>query len=146
MFTLTIALGCAVSLVFLETVALSAGGIIAPGYVALILDRPRALVGFALIVAATYAVMRLLADALFLYGVRRFGMTVLIGLVFATGAQALPLDADLAVLEWAGLGYIVPGLIAHQCDRQGVVPTLLMLAIAAPITRLLALATMRVLT
>jgi hypothetical protein len=31
----------------------------------------------------------------------------------------------------------VPGLLAHQFDRQGILPTLLMLAIAAPVTRLI---------
>jgi hypothetical protein len=42
---------------------------------------------------------------------------------------------DLQFIEWIGLGYIVPGLVAHQFDRQGIVPTLTMLAIAAPIVR-----------
>ena len=32
---------------------------------------------------------------------------------------------------------IVPGLVAHQFDRQGVMPTLIMLAIAAPIVRVI---------
>ena len=40
-------------------------------------------------------------------------------------------------VEWVGLGLIVPGLLANQFDRQGVLPTLLMLAIAAPLVRLI---------
>jgi hypothetical protein len=40
-------------------------------------------------------------------------------------------------VEWVGLGLIVPGLLAHQFDRQGVLPTLAMLAIAAPLVRLI---------
>ena len=40
---------------------------------------------------------------------------------------------------------IVPGLIAHQWYRQGFLPTFLTLAIAATITRTLAVMTMAVL-
>jgi hypothetical protein len=46
-------------------------------------------------------------------------------------------------VEWVGLGLIVPGLLAHQFDRQGLLPTLLMLAIAAPLTRLIVIVVMR---
>ena len=46
-------------------------------------------------------------------------------------------------VEWVGLGYIVPGLLAHQFDRQGVLPTLLMLAIAAPLVRLIVVLAVR---
>jgi hypothetical protein len=48
-----------------------------------------------------------------------------------------------AYVEWVGLGLIVPGLLAHQFDRQGVLPTLLMLAIAAPLTRLIVILVVR---
>jgi hypothetical protein len=46
-------------------------------------------------------------------------------------------------VEWAGLGFIVPGLLAHQFDRQGVLPTLIMLAIAAPLVRVILIVAVR---
>ena len=60
----------------------------------------------------------------------------------AAAQWAAPLFVSLHV-EWVGLGYIVPGLLAHQFDRQGVLPTLLMLAIAAPLVRLILLLAVR---
>ena len=36
-------------------------------------------------------------------------------------------------LDWAGLGFIVPGLLANQFDRQGIWPTLGMLAVAVDV-------------
>jgi hypothetical protein len=78
-----------------------------------------------------------------LYGTRRFAIAVLAGLTLSTGAQwTAPLLMPNYV-EWVGLGYIVPGLLAHQFDRQGVLPTLVMLAIAAPLVRLIVILAVR---
>jgi len=131
-------IGIVVSLVLTEVIGLSAGGIIAPGYVALLLDRPAALAGFLLVAAASYGVVRALSTVLMLYGHRRFAVAVLTGLTLGVGLQWASLSAPLYV-EWVGLGLIVPGLLAHQFDRQGVLPTLAMLAIAAPLVRLILL-------
>ena len=134
MLTAALTIGIIVSLVLTEVVGLTAGGIIVPGYVALLLDRPTALLGFLLVATATYGMVRALGTVLMLYGSRRFAVAVLAGLTLSVGAQWASLSVPLYV-EWIGLGLIVPGLLAHQFDRQGVLPTLAMLAIAAPLVR-----------
>ena len=144
MLTAALIIGIVVSLVLTEVVGLTAGGIIVPGYVALLLDRPTALAGFLLVAVASYGIVRALGMVLMLYGARRFAMAVLIGLTLSAGAQwASPLLAPTYV-EWAGLGLIVPGLLANQFDRQGVLLTLVMLAIAAPLVRLILMLVMRI--
>jgi poly-gamma-glutamate biosynthesis protein PgsC/CapC len=134
--TAALTIGIVVSLALTEVIGLSAGGIIVPGYVALLLDRPAALAGFLLVAAASYGIIRALSMVLMLYGQRRFALAVLTGLTIGAGAQWASLSASLSV-EWVGLGLVVPGLLAHQFDRQGVLPTLAMLAIAAPLVRLI---------
>jgi gamma-polyglutamate biosynthesis protein CapC len=134
--TAALTIGIVVSLALAEVIGLSAGGIIVPGYVALLLDRPTALAGFLLVAAASYGIVRALSLVLMLYGQRRFAVAVLTGLTLGVGAQWASLSVPLYV-EWVGLGLIVPGLLAHQFDRQGVLPTLAMLAIAAPLVRLI---------
>ena len=142
MLTAALIIGVVVSLLLTELVGLSAGGIIVPGYVALLLDRPAALLGFLLVAAASYGIVLALSTRLMLYGSRRFAVALLAGLTLSAGAQwAVPLFVPY--VEWVGLGYIVPGLLAHQFDRQGVLPTLLMLAIAAPIVRLILILAVR---
>ena len=136
MLTAALTIGIVVSLALTEVIGLSAGGIIVPGYVALLLDRPAALAGFLVVAAASYSILRALGMVLMLYGSRRFAVAVLTGLTLGVGAQWASLSAPLYV-EWVGLGLIVPGLLAHQFDRQGVLPTLVMLAIAAPLVRLI---------
>ena len=93
----------------------------------------------------THVIVSILAPWLSLYGTRRLTVSILVGLVLATGIGYLRSELVSEMLIWAGLGYIVPGLIAHQWYRQGFWPTMLMLAIAASITRTLALLTMAVL-
>ena len=151
MLTAALIVGVVVSLLLGEIVGLSAGGIIVPGYVALLFDRPPALLGFLLVAGASYAIVLGLGTRFMLFGTRRFTVAVLVGLTLSVGAQWASRavgTTDIDVLgplhvEWVGLGYIVPGLLAHQFDRQGIVPTLLMLALAAAIVRLILLVAVR---
>jgi poly-gamma-glutamate biosynthesis protein PgsC/CapC len=141
--TAALMIGIVVSLGLTELVGLSAGGIIVPGYVALLLDRPTALLGFLLVAGATYAIVWGLSTQLMLFGRRRFAVAVLVGLTLSVAAQwASPAFAP-AYVEWVGLGLVVPGLLAHQFDRQGVLPTLGALAIAAPLVRLIVILAVR---
>jgi len=136
MLTLTLVTGVGISVLLLQLTGLSAGGIISPAYVALVLDKPEALATLAVVSLLTWGIISLLSWSLFLYGARRFGVTILIGVVLSTGTQLLKVGLGPIVFDWGGFGFIVPGLIAHQFDRQGLIPTVLMLAIAAPLTRI----------
>ena len=75
-----------------------------------------------------------------LYGARRFGVTVLIGLCLSLAGNLVAQRTLMLAGDWTGLGYIVPGLLAHQLDRQGFFVTMLLLAIAAPLVRVILLA------
>ena len=139
MLTLTLIIGIMVSLALAELTGITAGAIIAPGYIALLLDQPQALIGVLIAVAGTHVIVSLLAPWLFLYGTRRLAVSVLVGLVLATALAYMRGEFVSESLIWAGLGYVVPGLIAHQWYRQGFLSTAIGLSIAAPLTRALAL-------
>ena len=145
MLTLTLVLGILVSLGLLELTGVVAGAIIAPGYIALLLDDPRALLAVAAAVVGTHLIVTQITPWLFLYGTRRLSISILVGMVLAMGIAALRGEFMQEMLVWAGLGYVVPGLIAHQWYRQGFLPTALALMIAAPLTRGFALLTAAVL-
>jgi gamma-polyglutamate biosynthesis protein CapC len=139
MLTLTLIIGIMVSLALVELTGITAGAIIAPGYIALLLDQPQALIGVLIAVVGTHVIVSLLSPWLFLYGTRRLAVSVLVGLVLATALAYVRGEFVSESLIWAGLGYVVPGLIAHQWYRQGFLSTAIGLAIAAPLTRALAL-------
>lgn len=139
MLTAAISVGVVVSLLVTELTGLVAGGIVVPGYVALLLDRPGALSSVAVVTVATYAFGSLVERYTILYGRRRFALFVVTGLAFSALATVALRSSPLPYVDWAGIGYVVPGLIAHTVTRQGVVRTVLAIAVAAPIVRLLLL-------
>jgi poly-gamma-glutamate biosynthesis protein PgsC/CapC len=143
MLTAALVAGVAVSLLLVELLGVSAGGLVTPGYVALLLDRPAALAGLAIISGLSFGTVRLLGGWVILFGSRRFAVTILAGLAYATGLQLVSPSLWPGAVEWAGLGFIVPGLIAHQFERQGILPTLLALVIAAPLVRVILVVVVR---
>ena len=135
----SIAIGIVVSFVFSEVYGLAAGGVVVPGYIALYLDRPVALVLTLGVALTAFAVTRGLSTFTIIYGRRRTAVMILIG--FALGAWLSrfdPLTDWLATtdLEAGVIGYIIPGLIAIWFDRQGIAPTLASLTVASVLVRL----------
>ena len=57
MLILTLVIGIFVSLVLVELTGITAGAIIAPGYIALLLDQPHALIGVAIAVVGTHVIL-----------------------------------------------------------------------------------------
>ncbi len=118
-----------------ELCGLSAGGLVVPGYLAFFLDQPERLLTTFVLAGAVTGVVRLLARYLVLYGRRRFMVVVLLG--FTAGAcwrsaiVAVPEAAEFYVV-----GLIVPGLLAAEMDRQGVLPTTVVTLVVTAIVRL----------
>lgn len=140
MLIAALAIGSALSLGLLHLTGLTPGGIVTPGYLALVLDKPRDLAIILAAAIAAWAIVRLIGDWLMLYGVRRFGVTVLIGLCLSLAGNLAAQRSLVLAGDWTGLGYVVPGLLAHQLDRQGFFVTMLLLAIAVPLVRVILLA------
>jgi gamma-polyglutamate biosynthesis protein CapC len=112
------------ALLFGELFGLTAGGMVVPGYMALELDTPvRVLATFAcalLILLITRG-----ADKLtLLYGRRRFALTLLLSFVVGLTFNQL-FDSDLTGGSGPGhaMGFIVPGLLAHWMESQGILVT-----------------------
>lgn len=140
MLTAALSIGVVISLIVTELIGLVPGGIIVPGYLAVMLDRPEALLVTFALTALTLLLLRLAARFMVLYSRRRFGVAVLIGLALSSLMQVLRPQLAGLPFEWTGIGYVVPGLIAHQCDRQGVWKTVIAIAISVPVVRLLVVA------
>ena len=141
--TVSIAVGLIVSLLFTEMFGLSAGGMIVPGYLALYLHRPMAVVATILIALATFAAIRLLSRYAIIYGRRRIVMMVLTGFLFGCILRSVPMFAattnssgSTALDCFCVIGYIIPGLIALWMDRQGWVETLAPLVTSSVVVRL----------
>lgn len=116
--TLCLAAGILLGMLYYRQTGWACGGIITPGVVALYIHQPAAL-GVSLaagLVTALFleGVVRLGG----LYGRQRLAAALLIALALRYPVVALGGEASL----W--LGWVVPGLVGADAQRQGVVDTL----------------------
>lgn len=124
-----IAIGLVYGFFFFEWTGLVAGGLIAPGYFALAFDQPWA-IGLCLLTGmAAMALVRVLSFVTNLYGRRRFILSILVAFALQWSAGAMVMGTELAQGRVEVVGYIIPGLVAHEMDRQGIGLTLVSLLI-----------------
>ena len=129
---IAIGLGIILSLFFTETLGVTAGGVIVPGYIALFLHEPQMVLGTFVISITTYLIVKLLSSFMLIYGKRRLVLSLLIGFFIGYFVKENVQDGSLLVI-----GNIIPGLIASWMDRQGVFRTISVILITASIVQLL---------
>lgn len=119
-FYLAIAVGLIISIAMEEFLGVSAGGVVAAGYLAMICDDLMSMAVVLLVSLATYLVVELvLSRFLLLFGKRKFVACLLVSLVFKVAADLLVPTLPFATLAFRGVGIISPGLIANTSARQG---------------------------
>lgn len=127
--------GIIVSIVFSYFTSLSPAGLIVPGYIALNIGSPLKLLLTFAVAFITLGIYKLISRFTILYGQRRFALMVIISICISWLVTLLPLPvANVSVI-----GYLIPGIIAKECDRQGILKTVLSLAATAGITVLICL-------
>ena len=123
----TLLVGVLLALLFTELADIYPGGIIVPAYFALNFPDYPVILLTLVVSFLTLGTYKLLSRRLILFGRRRFVMMVLLGVVWAQLAvNTLPLaapDAQIRVIGW-----IIPGLLANNLERQRILPTLAGLA------------------
>ncbi len=132
----SVTIGLVFGFVFYEWIGLSAGGFVVPGYVALQLTNLPVLAGTLTISLLTYASVKLISRYTILFGRRRFILMVLVGFSWQWAFKQFIFPTFNPAPETDSLGFIVPGLIANEMDRQRIVPTLLALLIISVLVRL----------
>jgi len=137
-----IGLGLIVSLGFSETLGLAAGGMVVPGYVALMIHHPLRILGTIIVALFTFWVVKFLSNYMFVYGRRRTVLIIIVGFCLGWASKQLfiiyppSMPANMSV-EFQSIGYIIPGLIANWMERQGVVETITTLIVAGVLVRML---------
>ena len=132
-----IGIGMVLSLFLTETLGVTAGGIIVPGYIAMNLESPERLVITFGVSILTFLIIKLLSKFIMVYGKRRLVLALLIGFLLGYLSRSENMiTAGLGTTEFMVIGNIIPGLIANWMDRQGVVRTISTVLITAGITKL----------
>ncbi len=138
MIEATVGLGVVLSLLFQESLGVAAGGIVVPGYVALQLNQPLAIIATFVVSFLVWGMLRILSKFIFLFGRRRLVLSILLGFIFGYLSRQLVLSHSLPIDPGLqAIGFVVPGLIANWMERQGILKTISAVLICAVTTRLL---------
>lgn len=133
-----IGIGIVLSLLITETLGVTAGGIIVPGYIAMYLHSPPMLIVTFGISFIVYLIIKLLSNFIMIYGKRRLVLAMLLGFLLGYLFRAeTNVFSDLKKMDFLVIGNIIPGLIANWMDRQGALRTICTVLITASVTKLL---------
>ena len=135
----TVALSVILSFLVTELTGLLTGGMVSAGYLAFYFSEPIRILSTFLLSALIALILRLSREFLILYGRRRFMLSILLSILFVYALEKAyfimsPLSLDLRVI-----GYIIPGLIANDMEKQGIIRTSLALIIVTALVKLLSI-------
>lgn len=125
---LTIVLGIVISTIIYKQTGKTLGGVIVCGYLALFIGQPmHILVTLAMAYFTFQIVHNILKKRYMLNGRKLFEVEILVGLIFQVSwlvVIKLLTRVDLELNALYGIGFILPGVIAHDMGRQGASNTL----------------------
>ena len=132
-----IGIGMFLSLIMTEMIGLAAGGIVVPGYIALVLHNPIQVVSTILAGIITFLIIKVISFYIIIYGRRLLIVSILVGYLIAYFTKISPMLAiDSLSLNIETIGFVIPGLIAYWIARQGIIPTLSAMIIVSSLVRL----------
>ena len=137
MSEIAIGLGMVISLIFTETLGVTAGGIIVPGYIALYFTDPIKIVSTFLISLLTLYIVKLFSQFMLIYGKRRLVLCLLVGFLLGYLSKIYLVGLDSQYSDISVIGNIIPGLIASWMDRQGILRTISVILITSSIVAMI---------
>jgi len=131
--------GIFISFIFTELTGLLAGGLIVPGYFAIFWDQPARILMTFIVAFLSFWIVSILSNFIVIYSRRRFMASVLSGYILGWFLATyfidfIPLQMDVRVI-----GYIVPGLIANDMIKQGIIKTIISVVVVTIIVRFILL-------
>jgi len=137
---IAIMVGIVVSMLWYERKNYSPGGVIVPGLMALFLVTEPLIIVYTLAVSfATLLTVKKMSDHVIMFGRRRFAVVMLVSFGIAWALEIVTGASSSMSVEFQVIGFIIPGLIANEMERQGPFQTLYSLSTITVITLFLLL-------
>ena len=137
MIVTSFGLGIAIGFLFFEVTGLTAGGIIVPGYIALYIEKPGAILTTIFVALLTYSIVTILGQWMIVFGRRRFLLMVLTSFLIRILFDTIIVTYIETSFDLRVIGYIIPGLIANEFSRQGIGTTLMTIIIVSGLVYLM---------
>ncbi len=120
----TLFIGIVIAVIYIEMMDIYPGGIIVPAYIALYLDQPLKVLATIAVAFFSLYTYKLLSRYLILFGKRRFVMMVLLGALWAQVWFLVLPHFFASPLELRAIGWLIPGLLANNLEKQKLISTL----------------------
>lgn len=115
----------------------SSGGVIVPGLMALsVLTEPLIVIYTLFIAFATLFIVKEISNHVILFGRRRFSVVMLVNFGLAWIADMVTDYTLTSTVDFQVIGFVIPGLIANEMERQGIFNTLYTFVIITALTLL----------
>lgn len=130
----TFFIGLILAFLYVEIMDIYPGGIIVPAYVALYLDQPVRVLVTITIALFSLLTYRLLSRYFILFGKRRFVMLLLLGALWGQLWFWVVPHVFSGDTEFRMIGWVIPGLLANNLEKQRFFATLASLFTVAVLT------------
>lgn len=120
----TFFIGLILAVFYVELMDIYPGGIIVPAYMALYLDQPLRVLATVLIALLSLLTYRFLSRFFILFGRRRFVMLLLLGALWGQLLFLITPHVFAGAMELRMIGWVIPGLLANNCEKQRLFATL----------------------
>jgi poly-gamma-glutamate biosynthesis protein PgsC/CapC len=130
----TLLIGLIVAVLYVEIMDIYPGGIIVPAYMALFLDQPLRILVTIMAALLSLMTFKLLSRVFILFGRRRFVMLIFLGALWGQIWFLLSPSIYSGPLEIRVIGWVIPGLLANNLERQRFLATLASLFTVSIIT------------
>ncbi len=127
-------LGLLLALIYAELTGFSPGGLVVPGYFALYLDQPWRPTATILVALVTLLLYRLASKYFILFGRRRFVFMILAGVLLAQSWALILPELFSEPIGLRVIGWVIPGILASNLERQKILPTLSSLILVSVLT------------
>ena len=135
----TVALSVIISFLTTELTGLLTGGMISAGYLAYWFGEPMRIVSTILMSILIALIIRVSRHFLILYGRRRFMLSILLSIFGVYLVEKSYFFVSEFSFDMRIIGYIIPGLIASDMEKQGILRTTLALSAVTIVVKLLSL-------
>lgn len=132
-----VALSVILGFASVEFLGLLSGGIVSAGYLAFYLEQPFRILSTLALAVLVCLLVKLLQNFMIIYGRRRFMVTILLSIILSTVIDGSFIITSGIAQDLRMIGYIIPGLIANDMEKQGIFKTLAMVVIISLIIYLI---------
>jgi poly-gamma-glutamate biosynthesis protein PgsC/CapC len=116
-----------------EFLGILSGGLVSAGYISFYVNQPARVASTLLMAVAICLIVRALAHVMILFGRRRFILTMLVSILLTQILESVLIVTSSVDIDMRIIGYIVPGLIANDMEKQGIFKTLIMICACAAV-------------